>query len=177
MYGIVHNYAESNGRNDRRRYINLSNQIAPQSHRHHGWNEIRNQADQTEPDTSEYENKQQRDDGHRNDGADQHFFYVSLNRICAYYRNSGCSTCHLRSILLQPIPRTVVELYLLAYRQTFHHSCQASFGPFDIHNIVQVASNRQRKLVEQQVLRRKFGVAWKRIEFRIVAMQILVQAL
>ena len=70
-----------------------------------------------------------------------------------------------------------VERELLVAGKAAQHDGHARGRPFDIDEIVEVAADRQGKLVEQQILRGEVGVVGKNVERRIVAMQVPVQPL
>ena len=148
-----------------------------QTHRHGSRNEIGYQTDQAETHASEDKDQQERDDSHRYDGAEQHFFYVPLNRVSPDNRHSGSPGFQTRGVLTEPGLRAIVELYLLIGGQASQHHRYPRCRAFDVDEIVQVEADRQRKLVEQKILCSEIGVVQNTVKVRIVAIEILVQAL
>ena len=70
-----------------------------------------------------------------------------------------------------------VEVALLPRGEAAQHDAHASRRLADVDPVVQVPAERQRQLVEQQILRRQVGIFRQAMEVRIVAVHVSVQAL
>ena len=177
MDRIVHDDAERDRGDHRRRDADLAHQIAPEAHRHGGRDEVGNQADDAEPHAPEDEEEEQGDDGHGDEGAEQHALDVPLDRPGPDDRNAGGAGFHAGGVFAEPCLRAFVERDLLVAGEAAQHDRHARGRPLDIDEIVEVAAHGEGKLVEQQVLRGQVGVVGKNVERRIVAMQVPVQPL
>ena len=113
---------------------------------------------------------------HRDDRPAEHALDVSLREVSEGDADPGPLGGELRGVGIEPGLRSRVELALLPRRKASGHRGQAGGGLGDVDPVVEVAPERKRQLVEEQVLRGEGRIVRQAEEGRIVAVHVPVEA-
>ena len=119
----------------------------------------------------------ERNQGHGDDRAAQHALDVLLGEVSEDDADPRGLGRKIGRVGTEPSLRARVQLALGLGRQAADHDGHAGGGLGDVDTVVEVVAERERELVEQQILRGEGRIVRQAMEGRVVAVHVLVQAL